>query len=237
MRRILFEAYDWVYILKRNKRAIFNFLNQHDLYYFHKSKLVRKALCSNNVHNFIDGFLISLYLSCKHFKKINRIRGPTFTKEFLNNKKMMGNKKHFFIGLEKKDKKILTKKFPYIEDANIYAYNPPYIKHIKFTKREIKKMSRFINKFNTDYVWMCIGSPKQNILSMDLFKLTKAMYFNVGAALDFILGKKKEAPHIVRALGLEWLYRLFTDFKHSKRKVRRSLMAIIFLRYVDIKRK
>ena len=42
---------------------------------------------------------------------------------------------------------------------------------------------------------------------------------NVGAALDFLLEKKKQAPNAVKALGIEWLYRLITDFEHSKKKV------------------
>ena len=87
-----------------------------------------------------------------------------------------------------------------------------------------------INKSKANCVWVCVGSPKQNILTNSLFDKTKAnFFFNVGAALDFILKKKKEAPKLVREMGVEWLYRLITDFKYSRKKVWRSFVGLIYI--------
>ncbi len=97
------------------------------------------------------------------------------------------------------------------------------------------KLNKFGNKTKADYVWVGIGCPKQNLLSSQLFKKTKAQYFvNIGAALDFLLGKKEEAPLIIRELGIEWLYRLVTDFKYSKKKVWRSLMGLKNIRSIKL---
>lgn len=214
-------------ILESRERSIFNFLNLHDIYFFQKNVLFKKVLTQNFSRNFIDGFTLSLFLSIKKFKKIGRLRGPTFTREFL---KKNTNKKYFFIGLEEKDLNFLVKKFPKLKRKNLFCYNPPYIKGIIFKKDEINKISKLINKSESDYVWVGIGSPKQNILSYQLFNKTRATYFfNVGAAFDFILGKKREAPLIIQKIGLEWFYRLITDFKHSKKKVWRSFIGLIYL--------
>jgi N-acetylglucosaminyldiphosphoundecaprenol N-acetyl-beta-D-mannosaminyltransferase len=35
-----------------------------------------------------------------------------------------------------------------------------------------------------------------------------AVMLGVGAAFDFLAGRKRQAPRLVQRLGLEWLYRL-----------------------------
>lgn len=215
--------------LKSNKqKKILNFLNLHDIYQFNKEPIFKKSFLKKENMNFIDGFIISVYLSLVNLKRIPRIRGPTFTKDFLSNPNLSENKTHFFIGLEKQDLKKLQKKFSHLK--KISAYNPPYIKELKFPNEEIKKIISLINKSKADYIWVGIGCPKQNILSLELSEKTNAQYFiNAGAGLDFLLGKKAEAPPIIRKLGVEWLYRLITDFKYSKKKVWRSLISLKYL--------
>lgn len=220
---------------KFEKKTIFNFLNSNDVYNFKISKVFGNSLI--NSINLIDGFMISLILSVKNFKHMNRLSGPLFTELFFKNEKLSKDKNHFFIGLESKDLLILSKKYPYLERKNIFGYNPSYIKENKFSSKEIKKMSKLINKRETDYLWVCIGSPKQNILMKDLQSKCKFNYaFNVGAALDFLLGKKKRSPKIWQNLGLEWFYRLITDFKYSKKKVWRSLLGSFYaIKIVELK--
>ncbi len=216
------------FLRSNKKRKTLNFLNLHDIYQTGKEPIFKKSLLEKNNINFIDGFIISVYLSAFSFKKISRTTGPTLTKAILSNRELLQNKKHFFIGLEKKDKEVLQRFFPHLKEA--YSYNPPYIKGLNFSLKEIEKITKLINKFNPNYVWVGIGCPKQNILSSVLAPKTKAQYFmNVGAALDFLLGKKKQAPQIIRRFGIEWLYRFITDFKHSKKKVWRSLAGLRYL--------
>lgn len=216
-----------------NERKVLNFLNQHDLYQSNEELSFRKSLLENQNLNFIDGFIISVYLSLFNLKKVSRTSGPILTKNFLSNPRLSRNKKHFFIGLGKKDLENLQKKFSHLKE--ISSYNPPYIKSLNFSKEEIEKISKLINEKKADCVWVGIGCPKQNLLSSELFKKTKAQYFlNVGAALDFLLDKKEEAPRIIKQLGVEWLYRLITDFKHSRKKVWRSLVGLRYLNKITI---
>ena len=107
---------------------------------------------------------------------------------------------------------------------------------MSFDEKEIKKISVKINSFKPTYVWVGIGNPKQEILASQLFEKTKAAYFfNVGAAIDFILGKKKESPPFFSKIGLEWLYRLITDFKYSRKKVLKSFFGLFYLLNVKLK--
>jgi N-acetylglucosaminyldiphosphoundecaprenol N-acetyl-beta-D-mannosaminyltransferase len=210
-------------------KYIFNFLNSHDLFFFARDSKFRNTFKGQSI-NFIDGFVVSLFLSLKNLRRIRRLTGPDFTKQIFENK-ILPHSKQLFIGLEKEDLAKILIKYPYLKKENLFSYNPPYIKETEFSKDEINKIAKIINTNKIDYIWIGLGCPKQNFLTDKLFNKTK-FFFNVGAGLDFLLEKKKRAPKIFSMLGLEWLYRLITDFNHSKSKVLRSLKAIVYLRYI-----
>lgn len=213
-------------ILKDKKRKIFNFLNLYSFYLFSKNKNFRKSISENekNNFNFIDGTVISIYLMAK------KIRGTDFTRWFLKNFEDSKKKKHFFVGFEREDIKIFREKFPEIKNKKLFAYNPPYIEEEKFSKEEIEKICNLIKKSEADCVWVGLGNPKQEILSQDIFKKTEVKHiFNVGAAFDFLIEKKKEAPKFFRKFGIEWLYRGIFDFEHSWEKVWKSFIGLFYL--------
>lgn len=215
-------------IIKLKKPIILNFFNMNSLYHYFKNRKYREKISNENNINFPDSRIISLKL------KIPQQRGPSFTRRFLMHSDIAKNKKHFFIGPNEEDLKKISK-ITGIKKKNLKTHNPSYIKSIEFSKSEIKKISAKIKRFKPDFVWVCIGSPKQDILSNKLYRGYKTFYFNVGAAMDFLLGKKKEAPKIFTKTGTEWLYRLITDFNHTKKKVQRSLVAINHLKIVEVR--
>ncbi len=217
---------------KRNPRVI-NFLNSHDLYQFHNNQEFNNTFNEDNF-NFIDGFILTFFLSIKKLRIIQRLSGPDFIKMFFENK-LMKNKKHLFIGSEEEHLEVLLKNFSYLRRKDLFSYNPPYVKGNEFPEKEIKKMNSLINSKKIDFVWIGLGCPKQNILTARLISESKAKsYINIGAGLDFIIGKKKRAPKFFRKLGIEWLYRLITDFNHTKKKAWRSFVAFKYLKEVDL---
>jgi N-acetylglucosaminyldiphosphoundecaprenol N-acetyl-beta-D-mannosaminyltransferase len=52
-----------------------------------------------------------------------------------------------------------------------------------------------------------LGTPKQERWMADHRDLPMVM-IGVGAAFDFLSGRKRQAPRALQGLGLEWLYRL-----------------------------
>jgi len=211
-----------------HKQGIYNFFNLNTVWWLKNSKQYYLLLKNNNNINFTDSKILSVLLRTK------QQRGPTFTKKFLSSVNV-NDTKHFFIGLDEQDKILLSKKTKLLENK-VFSYNPPYIKELEFSKLERKTMISKLKKIKPSFVWVCVGSPKQEILSNQLYKDYKATYLNVGAALDFILERKKEAPKIFQRLCLEWFYRLITDFKYSKKKVWKSLLGLKFLNILEVKR-
>ncbi len=210
----------------QDKKKIFNFLNLYSVYLFRKSENFKKALSENqeNNLNFIDGSIPAIYL------KARKIRGTDFTRFFLKNVEGVKDAKQFFLGFEKENVERFRKKFPGIKNSKLFAYNPPYIREEVFSEEEIDKICWLINKSESEIVWMGIGNPKQEILAQEINKKTNAKFvFCVGAALDFLSGKKKESPKTIRKLKIEWLYRGIIDFRNSGKKVLRSFIGLFYL--------
>lgn len=207
-------------ILMKNKHGVLSFQNLYCLYLFHKEPVFKNAISSQNNFLFPDGKPISLAI------KSEQIRGPGFTRDFFENK-LTKNQKHFFILPNKEDLNKLIKKFPKLKNSGTHF--PPYIKEVKFSKNEIKEISSKIKKIKPDYVWIGISSPKQEILANQLYKNYKTIYINIGAALDFLLKKQKEAPKFFIKTGTESAYIGILNPKRALKKVFGSFYALMYL--------
>jgi exopolysaccharide biosynthesis WecB/TagA/CpsF family protein len=213
-----------------NSKGIYNFINLFGIYWFRKKPIFRESITSKHIINFIDSSIISFYFSLKKFKKIKRLQGPIFTRKFLNTDSLR-NSKIMFIGLcSQNDLNFISNKFK-IPLTNLSCYDKlPYIApKLEYKKQDIIKLAKYIKSKKPDFVFICVGNPRQEILAYELNKIIKTNYLVVGAALDFILQRKAEAPKLIRKLGIEWVYRLITDFKYSKTKVWRSFLGLIYL--------
>ncbi|HNW05507.1 MAG TPA: WecB/TagA/CpsF family glycosyltransferase [archaeon] len=226
MKKLLFSKKNPINLIKTNSNKIFNFLNNESLWHYKNNKLYADFISNENNINFPDGKYISSKLNLK------QQRGPSITKCFILSN-FAKSKKHFFIANCNRQK---LNKITGIPLNNIEVYNPPYISEFEFSEDIKTKMLRLIKKFNPDYIWVAIGAPKQEILSNQLFSLYKCKYINIGAAIDFLTKDKSEAPRIWVNLKIEWLYRLITDFKHSKKKVYRSIIGLRYLKCIDTKK-
>ena len=69
-----------------------------------------------------------------------------------------------------------------------------------------------INADAPDVVWVGIGAPKQEQWMARMRPMLEApVLAGVGAAFDFIAGRKRQAPAWMQRHGLEWLFRLSQD--------------------------
>lgn len=84
-------------------------------------------------------------------------------------------------------------------------------------------------------LFVAFGAPAQDLwIARNLQKLrTVKVAMGVGGAFDFIAGKQKRAPRFLRALGLEWLWRLLLQ----PRRVKRIFRAVIVFPWLALKEK
>jgi exopolysaccharide biosynthesis WecB/TagA/CpsF family protein len=63
------------------------------------------------------------------------------------------------------------------------------------------------------YCFLAVGSPRQEMLALQLRNRGKArgLALCIGASIDFLTGVERRAPRWMRAVGMEWLYRLLQN--------------------------
>jgi len=68
----------------------------------------------------------------------------------------------------------------------------------------------FIQDNPSRYVFIAVGSPQQEVVALRAGLRERSVGFGlcVGASLDYLTGRSRRAPAILRHLALEWLFRL-----------------------------
>ncbi len=71
----------------------------------------------------------------------------------------------------------------------------------------------FAESARTDFVFLALGAPVQEMLAYALARRRRACGFGlcVGAALEFASGQRARAPLWMRKAGLEWMHRLLCE--------------------------
>ena len=192
-------------------------------------ELSGKYICVSNVHTVItayddekymnvqnssalsipDGGPLSSYGRKHGFKDMDRTTGPDFFYEILKISEE-NNYRHYFYGstedtLEKLKEKLLSE-FPKLKIAGMYS--PPFR---KLTEIEDEDVIKKINSADSDFVWVGLGAPKQEIWMYEHKDKVKGLMVGIGAAFDYFAGNIKRAPMWMQKHNLEWLYRLMQD--------------------------
>ena len=74
------------------------------------------------------------------------------------------------------------------------------------------KIVGVINGSNPDILWVGLGSPRQEKwIYHNLHRMNVNIAIGVGAAFDYVAGKKRRAPIWMQKIGMEWLYRMLFE--------------------------
>jgi len=85
---------------------------------------------------------------------------------------------------------------------------PPYK---ELTSKEKKTYIDQINNSDANVVFVCLGCPKQEKWMAENSKHIKSILLGVGGAFGIYANEKKRAPAWMRAIALEWVFRLFQE--------------------------
>ena len=207
----LLEQY--VSFINENKKNITITPNLDFLRIAYKNKEVRDVFNKGTICT-IDGTPI-LWIAkwtkvkdCKH-----KVPGSDLAMDVL---KLM-NEHHYSLylfggkeGVAEKAKEKINENYPNIEVKGTLTPEFGFENNEELCQKYIEQM----NAANADVVFLCTGAPKTEkfyIKHEDMF--ANSTYFSIGATIDFIAGSIKRAPKWMRKIGLEWLYRMFKDFR------------------------
>lgn len=105
---------------------------------------------------------------------------------------------------------------------------------LKGREIDIAMQSRLLGelkKYKRSILFVGIGSPAQHLFLANL-KGIKIPAVAVGAAFDFKVGFKKQAPDWIQNLGLEWFFRLATEPKRLWRRYLVDAPLFVILVYL-----
>lgn len=157
-----------------------------------------------------DGMAIVWLLKLNGHKLVERVYGPDL---MMNVCKFSIEKgwRHFFYGgapgVAQELSKNLTAQYPGLQVVGVFS--PPFR---ELTEEEDRKVAELIRMSNPNIIWVGISSPKQERwMSRHITQYDVPVMIGVGAAFDFLSGRKKQAPRWIQRSGFEWLFRFISE--------------------------
>jgi N-acetylglucosaminyldiphosphoundecaprenol N-acetyl-beta-D-mannosaminyltransferase len=158
-------------------------------------------------------------------ERIPRYNGPIFLLDCSERGQSAGWRHFYYGGKEGVADRMaeqLKKMFPDLKVVGTYC--PPFR---ELTSEEDDEIVRLINTAKPDFVWVGLGLLKQeDWIAKHRHRLDAAWMVGVGAAFDYHSGAIPWAPRWIRALGLEWLFRLILQ---PKLRGRRYWWSLVFV--------
>lgn len=154
-----------------------------------------------------DGMAIVWLLRLHGERHAGRVYGPDLMKEICRVSVQKGWS-HFLYGGEPGVGECLKARLEaqYNGLRVVGTYSPPFR---ALSDDEDREVIATINGARPDLVWVGISSPKQERWMHDhLGKLDASVMVGVGAAFDFLSGRKPQAPSWIQRIGMEWFFRL-----------------------------
>lgn len=157
-----------------------------------------------------DGMSIVWLLKWSGCKNVSRVYGPDLMQSVCDLSQEKGWK-HFLYGGEEGVVELLAaallRRFPKLQIVG--TYTPPFR---PLTSEEDLEVKGRVLRSGADIVWVGISSPKQERwMHAQCGQISAPVLIGVGAAFDFLSGRKKQAPRWVQRSGLEWLFRLVSE--------------------------
>lgn len=165
--------------------------------------------------------------------RLHHVRGPQLFLDVFDVGRQYGIR-HFLLGSSPEVlarlQDALTMRYPGCDIVGIES--PPYR---PLTRPELVRQDLRIGTTRPDIVWVGLGTPKQDWEARRLAASIGATAIAVGAAFDFTAGTVKEAPEWVRAIGLEWFFRLCSQPKRLWRRYLIGNVEFLMVACRDIK--
>ncbi len=203
----------------------------HGVMEAHDSPDFRKILNCSDM-NTPDGMPLVWMLRLKGVKDQMRVYGPTLMLHVLE----MAGRELIPVGFYGGDTDVMDKlvktmetKYPGLNIA--YSYSPPFR---ALSSEEDNEVCINIQKSRIRILFVGLGCPKQEIWMAEHKGKLPAVMLGVGAAFDFLAGRKPQAPKWMQAIGLEWLFRLMHEPRRLARRYLYNNPRFVLLALADL---
>lgn len=168
-----------------------------------------RALLNRGDVNLVDGAAVALALRL-YGCRAHRITGSTALQLLVGAGIEAGTRHYLFGGTEEVVNSLrlrLEQDYPGVEIVG--AESPPFR---ELGPDDLEAARDRMRSAGAQLVWVGLGSPKQDRVAEALRLLDAApVLLCVGAAFDFVSGAKRRAPRWMRAIGMEWSFRLVQE--------------------------
>lgn len=186
------------------ERLSLHFATVHTLVESQQDERLRDALSRGIIQP--DGMPL-VWLGKAAGRPVERVCGPDFMPALIGSGIEAG-RRHFFYGgapgVPETLAARLSQRYPGLQVAG--TLSPPFR---PLSPEEEEAIINQINAANPDYVWVGLGTPKQDVwMAANRSQLRASALLAVGAAFDLMAGKRRRAPRWMQRTGTEWIYRL-----------------------------
>lgn len=199
-----------------NGVEVFPFTSEDDLYSYvkeHKGILVAtnaekiikasdrlRGIINRNI-GYCDGAGAVKALKRKGYRQTIRIPGCELWLKLIAN---APDASFYFIGSTDEvvtaTVKKLQKEYPTL---SVVGYRNGFIKD----DMEKQTLIKDVAEKKPDYVFVAMGSPRQEYLMDELAASHRAVYQGLGGSFDLYIGNFKRAPKLIQQMNCEWLWR------------------------------
>ena len=157
-----------------------------------------------------DGMSMVWLLRARGRRGVRRVYGPDLMLAVCEVSAASGWRHYFYGGETSVAQALATRlidQFPGLAVAG--TTTPPFR---PMTQAEEEETIARMNNLRPDIVWVGLSSATQERWMADhRDRLSAPVLVGVGAAFDFLSGRKPQAPRWIQRSGLEWLFRLATE--------------------------
>ena len=177
-----------------------------------------------------DGMPLVWLSRLKGHQYVDRVYGPDLMLALCKRSITDGYRHFFYGGAEGVPEQLaanLRQRFPRLQVVGIYS--PPFR---PLTPEEDEQVIQMINQAAPDIIWVGLSTPKQERwMAAHIGRVKAPVLVGVGAAFDFLAGRKRQAPRWMQRSGLEWLFRLLTEPRRLWRRylVNNPLFVLLVL--------
>jgi N-acetylglucosaminyldiphosphoundecaprenol N-acetyl-beta-D-mannosaminyltransferase len=165
-------------------------------------------------------------------RQMTRVYGPDSMLAIIDHAQQHGGTHYFYGGADGVPellKERLLRDYPRMKVVGMYS--PPFR---ALTLEEDEAVVQQINEANPDFVWIGLGSPKQDQwVANHRDRLNAAAILAVGAAFDYNAGLLRKAPRWMQRSGLQWFFRLVTEPRRLWKRYTVSNARFLWLLALD----